>query len=292
MESAVSWDGLPPELQRHIFEICALSRPVSIPTLMLVASHVKEWVEPLLYRTVTFHDTHTSMIPAFSSKILAKTLKARPACFFEQAVRHLLLPGGWQPALDRGLSVQTLSVCTGIQNLWIAEMALEDMIPSLARLPLQHLYAHVLPLLRTLTPAHPFFSRITHLELLDLSNNSESWSGLSRIPHLTHLSFNDHGFILLCPLLLETCASLAVLICLNEKALWASSPHHSYAAGLSHDSRFVVMACAYYIKDWKMGVHAGQDYWSRAESFIAKRRSGEIDRLQYQISFDESENIV
>ncbi|KAJ7087506.1 hypothetical protein C8R44DRAFT_820224 [Mycena epipterygia] len=290
MESAVLWDGLPPELQRHIFEICALSRPVSIPTLMLVASHVKEWVEPLLYRTITFHHMHTSMIPAFTSKILAKTLKSRPACFLEQAVRHVLLPGV-QTDVQRGLSEQTLSVCTGVQNLWIAELALEDMIPFIARLPLQHLYAHVLPILRTLTPAHPFFSRITHLELLDLSYDLEAWSGLSRIPHLTHLSFNDHDFIPLCPLLLETCASLAVLVCLNENALRISTPHHSYAAGLSHDSRFVVMACTYYIKDWQMGVHAGKDYWSRAESFITKRRSGEIDRLQYLIPFDESENI-
>jgi hypothetical protein len=34
---------LPLELERHIFEICALSRPVGIPKLMLVGWRVKEW---------------------------------------------------------------------------------------------------------------------------------------------------------------------------------------------------------------------------------------------------------
>jgi hypothetical protein len=40
---------LPAELEREIFEICSLSRPVtgretvSIPTLMLIAKRVKEW---------------------------------------------------------------------------------------------------------------------------------------------------------------------------------------------------------------------------------------------------------
>ncbi|KAJ7301798.1 hypothetical protein DFH08DRAFT_827183 [Mycena albidolilacea] len=29
--------------------------------------------------------------------------------------------------------------------------------------------------------------------------------------------------------------------------------------------------------DWQMGAHMGRDYWSRAERFIALRRSGEID---------------
>jgi hypothetical protein len=34
---------LPSELEREIFEICAVSRPVCIPKLVLVAQRVKEW---------------------------------------------------------------------------------------------------------------------------------------------------------------------------------------------------------------------------------------------------------
>jgi hypothetical protein len=40
---------LPPELERGIFEICAISRPVSIPNLMLVAQRVKEWCVAIFF---------------------------------------------------------------------------------------------------------------------------------------------------------------------------------------------------------------------------------------------------
>ncbi|KAJ7887662.1 hypothetical protein B0H14DRAFT_3430691 [Mycena olivaceomarginata] len=59
---------LPAELEREVFEICSLSRPVSIPTLMLIAKRVKEWIEPLLYRV-------------------------KPPKFFHDTARHLLLFG-------------------------------------------------------------------------------------------------------------------------------------------------------------------------------------------------------
>ncbi|KAJ7110775.1 hypothetical protein C8R43DRAFT_161205 [Mycena crocata] len=41
-----------PRNWREIFEAAACSRPASVPKFMLVASHVKLWVEPLLYRTM------------------------------------------------------------------------------------------------------------------------------------------------------------------------------------------------------------------------------------------------
>ncbi|KAJ7131494.1 hypothetical protein C8R43DRAFT_956995 [Mycena crocata] len=44
--------GIPLGHERHIVEMLAVSHPISIPTLMLVAARVKEWLEPLLYRTL------------------------------------------------------------------------------------------------------------------------------------------------------------------------------------------------------------------------------------------------
>ncbi|KAJ7834361.1 hypothetical protein B0H14DRAFT_2590943 [Mycena olivaceomarginata] len=46
---------------------------------------------------------------------------------------------------------------------------------------------------------------------------------------------------------------------------------------LTQDLQFVVM-------DWIRGATLGRDHWSRAEQFIAKRRSREIDPLEYYIS--------
>jgi hypothetical protein len=38
-----TYSSLPPELERVVFEISALSRPIDIPNLMLIAWRVKEW---------------------------------------------------------------------------------------------------------------------------------------------------------------------------------------------------------------------------------------------------------
>ncbi|KAJ7213763.1 hypothetical protein C8J57DRAFT_1517713 [Mycena rebaudengoi] len=32
----------------------------------------------------------------------------------------------------------------------------------------------------------------------------------------------------------------------------------------------------HYVEDWKVGVEGGEDFWVRAELFIAKRKRGEI----------------
>ncbi|KAJ7123483.1 hypothetical protein C8R44DRAFT_875674 [Mycena epipterygia] len=129
-----------------------------------------------------------------------------------------------------------------------------------------------------------------YLELMDIRDDLESWSELSLIPQLTHLAFNDADIGPLCGELLETCRSLAVLVFLRSQGGRWVNPSH--AAELSKDPRFIEMRCVYYLLDWQMGAHAGKDYWSRAESFIVKCRSGEIDVLQYEIPDDESVNLA
>ncbi|TFK58527.1 hypothetical protein BDN72DRAFT_906654 [Pluteus cervinus] len=48
---------LPVELERAIFEDAAQGSRDSIPTLMLLANRVKEWLEPLLYSIVVIHQS-------------------------------------------------------------------------------------------------------------------------------------------------------------------------------------------------------------------------------------------
>ncbi|KAJ7088105.1 hypothetical protein C8R44DRAFT_819473 [Mycena epipterygia] len=282
MESLSPVPAFPPELERQIFEIAALLRPVGIPKLMLVAWRVKEWVEPLLYRIIVLElPGRLPLLPAITGNLLSSAMEAKPS-FFGRAVRHLMLAGVDAPTLE-----YVLSICSGVDNLWVND-DLTQTISVMEPLRLKHLYAQTLPILRTLTPLHPFFSQITHLELMDIpkGRNLEPWLELSLIPHLTHLSFDVEVFLPLCGELLETCKFLAVLVFLGP----ARDP--SPITELSHDFRFVVMRCEYYHLDWQMGAHAGIDYWSCAESFIAKRRSGEIDALQYEILVDESRNLV
>jgi hypothetical protein len=74
---------------------------------------------------------------------------------------------------------------------------------------------------------------------------------------------------------LQNCQSLSVLVSLDIDEL-DDTFYEYFVHTLSKDLRFVVMDCSWF-QDWQNGVHAGRDYWSRAESFISKRRSGEID---------------
>ncbi|KAJ7088102.1 hypothetical protein C8R44DRAFT_892901 [Mycena epipterygia] len=256
----------------------ALLGPAGIPKLMLVAWRIKEWVEPLLYRIIALGRGQLPMLPAITSKFLLSAINQRPS-FFHGTVRHLMVAGVKTTTFE-----SILSVCTSVDNLWVNH-DLAQLQTIMEPLRLKHLYTKTLPFLRTLTPLHPFFSQITHLELMDTWEGLETWSELYLIPQLTHLSFIVGVFFPLCVELLGMCKSLAVLVFLR-------SPSPSSVAELSHDFRFVVMQCFCYHLDWQMGVHAGRDYWSCAESFIAKRRSGEIDALQYEILVNESRFIA
>ncbi|KAJ7633934.1 hypothetical protein B0H17DRAFT_1217430 [Mycena rosella] len=50
---------------------------------------------------------------------------------------------------------------------------------------------------------------------------------------------------------------------------------------LCNEPRFVMMPLNNYIQDWQRGVLTGRDYWARADAFIAKRASGNIDRRSF-----------
>ncbi|KAJ7131403.1 hypothetical protein C8R44DRAFT_774785 [Mycena epipterygia] len=288
---------LPPELERVIFGLAAHFWPLSIPTLMLVAWRVKEWVEPLLYRTITFRDGELDMgmegHPTVheDGKAFVALLKSRPASFFRDAVRHVLLTSN----TPRDVAEFVLSVCSGVENLWILvyEDLHDPLLPLMGHLFLKQLYCNLQRVFGSapIDFTHNLFSQMTHLELFDIPDSDpQFWSGIVLIPHLTHLAFNDLGFLPMGPTLLRTCSSLRLLILLSP--LRAYVTNHPQIEELAKDGRFVLLFCPRYFEDWQMGAHTGIDYWSRAEDFVAKRRSGQIDRLQYELPGDESRKIA
>ncbi|KAF7317625.1 hypothetical protein MKEN_00849900 [Mycena kentingensis (nom. inval.)] len=62
---------LPRELERAIFELAALRRPRSIPVLMLVAWRVKEWLDPVLFRSLDIGPDSKS--PRITTAVLSCT---------------------------------------------------------------------------------------------------------------------------------------------------------------------------------------------------------------------------
>ncbi|KAJ6514491.1 hypothetical protein C8R47DRAFT_1206836 [Mycena vitilis] len=278
---------LPLELERHIFELCALSRPVGIPRLMLVAWRVKKWVEPILYRCLTVGYTKSMKgYPFLACRPFLDVLRSKPGSFFANAVRHLTL---FLPRSDKEDAIcylcTVLSVCTGVENLSLAcdsddFAAYEILEAATPALPLRHLYADPRTLFSVLPSTNALFSRITHLEVTSLSDGIRE--ELPLLLQLTHLAFDDYDFSP-CLALLKACQQLRVLV-----ALSAPAQHFPGLAALVQDMRFVTMTRSSFLKDWQMGVHAGIDYWTHAEDFIAQRRSGEIDALQYIIPGDDS----
>ncbi|KAJ7176974.1 hypothetical protein C8R46DRAFT_1077909, partial [Mycena filopes] len=272
---------LPPELERQIFEICASSQFSVIPGLMLVAWRVKDWVEPLLYRTIMVCDIRRERyyFPRFTPETLAKLLLSKPAAFFRDSVRNLLIPAGRGHrdaiyAADRDLVHSVLAICTGVENLWAPGAGEGFRLPS--RLPLKHLSTNPGPLFSTVSPLDPLFTRLTHLELTGhIHSVVEIASALPLLPQLSHLAFNDEDLTPTCPQFLEECASLTVLVSLNGSQLFLGSFFQEYEERLSKDVRFVLVR-SWWFEDWQLGVHSGMGYWGRAEDFIAKRRSGEI----------------
>ncbi|KAH8828811.1 hypothetical protein DL96DRAFT_1595646 [Flagelloscypha sp. PMI_526] len=74
-----------PDVEREIFEFSAYADPKTMPfTLILVAKHVQQWIEPLIYRHIDLYHKTSAVIPA----ILAIS-NARGPNFLTNAVRSI-----------------------------------------------------------------------------------------------------------------------------------------------------------------------------------------------------------
>lgn len=301
---------LPPELERSIFEIAARSRPVTIPTLMLVAQRIYAWyfqalnidmaahdalyrVEPLLYRVICVSDNPPiDGFPHFTMDILANAFKEKPASFFKDAVHHVFVGFTgefFHPSFFSQIR-SFLGACTGITTLYIADiyMAPTSLLRYLSPMPLRHLTVKPSALFEgRLYFRDPAFRVVTHLHLLgnlamggggmwiwdhfDGSKPEEWKKGLTSIPHLTHFAFNSPNSRELVYPALHACPRLECCILL-------CSPGVDGTAWLpeSRDVRFVVSSLPEAQLDWQYGAIGGEDMWAHAEAVIAGRRAEQM----------------
>ncbi|KAF8171070.1 hypothetical protein K438DRAFT_2024164 [Mycena galopus ATCC 62051] len=260
---------LPPELEREIFELCALDLPVSIPKLMLIAKRVHEWVEPLLYHTIILgHDSPIHGFPLFTSEVVSSAIRRKPPSFFHNAVRRLMVMNS-----DISDAEAILALCATVEDLGLGYIS-EGCLLLLESLPLRRLYTSTdwLPMPRT----YPMFSSLTHLhvDVDDLDNIHSTYPAMAALPKLTHLSFVyddvDEDLVLASHKILELCQSICVLVFLDNSMAQTQ---------LALDVRCVVMAIPDdFVQDWYTGIRDGTDYWSVAENLVVKRRNQETDR--------------
>ncbi|KAJ6460826.1 hypothetical protein C8R47DRAFT_1202586 [Mycena vitilis] len=275
--------SFPPELERDIFETTAFQHPPEIPGLLRVCRRVHTWIEPLLYRIM-------DMTSISDRQALLSARKSKPPEFLRNSVRNLFLVQ-ISSSFERWYK-ELLSDCTETSNLVIMISGAQDeLLLTLHNLPLQRLALSVSQLYTAwgLAMETPFIS-LTHL---DLTQEYESERGryirrnlswLASLPSLTHLALPpsmDHRDTFL--QLPTQCPTLIVMIISS----WSSAGQPNllpFAQSLTSntDLRVVVMMMGMgFQQDWQLGICGGDDYWKRAEMFVARKRAGEIERTSY-----------
>ncbi|KAF8813435.1 hypothetical protein BYT27DRAFT_7220387 [Phlegmacium glaucopus] len=185
---------LPPDLERRIFEMCALECPEVCTVLVLVVSRVHMWIDPILISTVCLTQDLKSKQRDRLECFLAKLANGKPVEYYTQHIKNLAIFGGFfqNEEIDR-----ILAICTGVENLVLCAPAtglnffknlhagcnlcklsirLEKFFPPFGSMP--DFY-------------HPCFANLTHLHLWD-----EDWStyaGWETLTNLTHLAFACSG---------------------------------------------------------------------------------------------------
>ncbi|KAJ7203071.1 hypothetical protein GGX14DRAFT_570331 [Mycena pura] len=252
---------------------------------MRVAWRVKQWVEPLLYRTLVIGMDVMDGLPACDMQTFNRITQTKPPAFLANAVRNVMLPNLYAYQVHA-----ILSACPGIENLYpLYAPPCNLTLPAFDVPSLRHL--HCLPDdvfdLYSIDPfVHTMIAHITHLELLDDLRASDPMreipfgTRLSVLPHLTHLALSlGHPRIWVCVQVLAECKCLRVLVVLCEQK-WQEEARHAGLEVLASDVRGVMMPFSLRnsVKDWQPGILTGNDYWARAEALIAMRISGEVDR--------------
>ncbi|KAJ6518246.1 hypothetical protein C8R47DRAFT_9392 [Mycena vitilis] len=244
---------LPLELERHIFELAALSRPVSIPTMMRVAWRVKTWIEPLLYRTLLIGADKLDGLPICPDEKFNQIVDTKPQLLV--SVRNQMSRRR-EPLSDRILLV-------------VGPV-------SAARFP------RIITQATSLRPRRPLQSRIELNNEIEFGCRSPAehkarWNLLASLPNLTHLALHGLHQLPMCSHLLSVCEFLTALVVLSH----AHPGSEALDLIPSNDPRFVVLSVNFWPHEWPSGVLRGIDFWSRADVFIAQRISGEIERTTF-----------
>ncbi|KAF7369319.1 hypothetical protein MVEN_00260100 [Mycena venus] len=267
----------PRELEREIFETAAELYPETIPTLLLVALRVLEWIEPLGYRTFFLAETRST---SQRFRFLQHAIQSKPAHFIRTNIWYLLAG----TTFTAGTLNDVLPHCTGIRSLVLFHACpsmlsqLKDTQPRRLAIPIASLFHDQDT--RVMDFTLPFFACLTHLDVFEILNDlnswSSSWTTLGLLPGLTHLAFLELCESALIAEILVTCTKLKVLIGMHSEAppSWEDMPNIPV-----DEARFVSMAVSTtdYIMDWEVGTKGGMDFWARADAFVAKRRRGEIE---------------
>ncbi|KAJ7748368.1 hypothetical protein B0H16DRAFT_1849220 [Mycena metata] len=247
--------AFPVELEERIFTIAASLHPRSMPSMILVARRVQTWY-------------------LLSSK---SALNSRPA---QQNIRSICIT-------DYTDEVDLQRILSTFKGLTRLDIPFFDLEPALLPFLAQYLSIKLLPLFGAdveSTPVdftHPMFAHITHLDVQELnfeeppeSSQPARWSGWSHLTSLTHISFWNYHDRPLFEEIVASCPKLQVLIVVVASEQMTDN---SVFAECAHDPRFILLVVKDFLDDWGADATGGENYWTRADNFLAERRSARIE---------------
>jgi hypothetical protein len=248
-------------------------------------------IEPLLYHTVSISPLEEKSKADYALlRITDSTTK--PADFLLKAVRHMNLvtfalhffgrrpQNTWSEA-ELGI---VLRACEGVDSLFFFGSLDEPVpiLPMLACMRPQRLYMVSEMPHPQLDLTAPFFRNINHLLLGDIVADwslIHGWSllrNLSRLPALTHLALDQRTPPRALEAVLSECSNLQTLILYG-----APEKNTATAPVLLHDERVVFIIDESPITQAHFISPDGRDMWVRADLFISRKRSGEIEGLLF-----------
>ncbi|KAJ7607108.1 hypothetical protein DFH06DRAFT_1250241 [Mycena polygramma] len=270
----------PMELEREIFETAALLYPKVIPTLLRVCRRVHVWIEPLLYRVLILPGREGD--DQRVGKKLISALESKAPAFLQNSVRAVFLHGHMAD-----IYTDLLSKCSETTNLSMGAGSNLSYLAALANMRLRRLALLVPSIWTEWTPVdlnHSLLRTVTHLDLYhpqSMQSTWESWSGLASLPALTHLALSPLIASEILPQVVRECPRLLMVVVMVYS--WAENTASEFAQRLAiADPRVVAMAMAIgYDEDWERGASGGEDFWVRAERFLAQKKAGTIDKNCY-----------
>ncbi|KAJ7648134.1 hypothetical protein FB45DRAFT_1052476 [Roridomyces roridus] len=241
----------------------AFSHPTEIPTQMRVASRVKHWEEPFLYRVILVSPyNHIRWIH-------------QPEGFPSRQKTQLLTK------IEEG-SEPLLRSC--VTHLFAKDWDIVSLMRVIDATPRERADG-------TLDITLPGFRTITHLHLLREGGNHVGayiHENLLLLPHLTHLAFNILGFqsVLHRQILADRRLKCLVLVAetWDDDDLRVFPPHPA-----ADDDHFVLVRQKDQLRSWFAGETGRRDLWAAVDEFLDARRVGKVDRAQYYFTMDPDE---
>ncbi|KAF6746012.1 hypothetical protein DFP72DRAFT_641365 [Ephemerocybe angulata] len=201
LEAFPLFADLPDDIARSIFELAADDKNVDWECA-LVSKKVKQWVEPVLYKSIVIDSTA-------GMSGLCRTIQFHPSKdphFFSLHVKRLSLSDtNWLPSC--GQTIAILEACQSVKSL---ELLMNyDIVKEDIQIGVHNAWHGIRPQILTLpmllfNPTHrhfrlspnrpSLFVNVTHLELFvnrTLGAGQWSWASLSSLEALTHLCLSS-----------------------------------------------------------------------------------------------------